>query len=62
MTVKELKDFLDTLPDDFTVNFSFCEPPKSGEKFMTCRTFTIDKKSIDIGHSSKVVSLGGEED
>jgi len=59
MKAKELSRLLLEHPD-FDVNFSFSERDNSGWG-VTVRKFDIDEKSIDLGHSDKIFSLGGTE-
>jgi len=53
-------DFPYTTKHNFDVNFSFSERDNSGWG-VTVRKFDIDEKSIDLGHSDKIFSLGGTE-
>lgn len=59
MTAKELSDLLLKHPD-FEVRFSFSERDNS-DYGLSVRTFTIDERSIDLGHSDKIFSLSGTE-
>jgi len=59
MKAKELSRLLLEHPD-FDVNFSFSEEDDS-KWGISVRTFDIDEKSIDLGHSDKILSLGGTE-
>jgi len=59
MKAKELSRLLLEHPD-FDVKFSFSERDNSGWG-VTVRKFDIDEKSIDLGHSDKIFSLGGTE-
>lgn len=58
MKAHELAEILMDYPD-FDINFTLFEPDGSVYG-MGCRTFKIDGIS-DIGHSSKIISLDGED-
>ena len=58
MKAKELADKLLQYPD-FNVSFSFMEP--DGSHYGICLRSFNDIDIADIGHSDKVIVLGGEE-
>ena len=60
MKAKELSRLLLEHPD-FDVKFSFSERDDNSGWGVTVRKFDIDEKSIDLGHSDKIFSLGGTE-
>jgi hypothetical protein len=46
--------------EDFDFEFRFTEEPQAGDRFLNVRSF--EKLELcDVGHSSKVVILSGEE-
>ena len=56
------KDLIEKLKEyeDFDVDFVFSEKPQEGDHFLTVRAFkNID--ICDVGHSSKIVRLSGDE-
>ena len=59
MKAKELSDLLLKHPD-FEVRFTFSEEDNS-DYGLSVRTFILDERSIDLGYSSKIFSLGGTE-
>lgn len=54
MTVKELKDVIETLPDDFEIAIS---ADIGGDRPFNFRA--LEDISVDVGHSSKVVHFFG---
>jgi len=59
MKAKELAERLLEYPD-FELNFTFGERDNS-EWGYTVRKFSIINMGIDIGHSDKIFSFGGDE-
>lgn len=54
MTLKELKDVIETLPDDFEIAIS---ADIGGDRPFNFRT--LEDISVDVGYSSKVVHFFG---
>lgn len=55
MTVKELKDIIETLPDDFKIAIS---ADVKGDRPFNFRE--MKNISVDVGHSDKVVHFFGD--
>ena len=47
--------------EDFEFEFVFTEEPQPGDRFLNVRSFN-NLEVEDIGHSAKVVLLGGDEE
>ena len=55
MTIKELKNIIKTLPDDFEIVISV---DVGGDR--TFKNSEVENISVDIGHSDKVVHFFGD--